>query len=314
MNNIKIVSYKHKYLDSLLECWNDNLKYDPISKDRFLNTFVYDENFDENLLLLAIDNNQVRGFCFGIRRKSSYFTKGLEPTRGWIINMAVNKDYQRQGIGTRLYNELKKMYQDKGIKRITLNAFSPNYLTPGVDVRYEAGISFFKKMGYPINVDAVSMYQELLSFEFTEEMKSREQKLSEEGIHIVNYKDEYYSELMSFLKEEFEPGWSRNVIMALQKNEAEKTIILALDEHQNVLGYCMRKIDGNDERFGPIGVKESIRSKGLGGVLFDRMMFEMQSHGVKLTYFLWTSGAAIRFYERHGMKIYRTYKVMSKEI
>lgn len=76
----------------------------------------------------------------------------------------------------------------------------------------------------------------------------------------------------------------------------------------------MRKIDGNDARFGPIGVKESVRSKGIGGILFDLQMREMQKRGIYYAYFLWTHGAAMRFYERHGMSVYRTYQLYRKNI
>ena len=60
--------------------------------------------------------------------------------------------------------------------------------------------------------------------------------------------------------------------MAMQKKEAEQTIILCVDKDDQIIGFVMRKIDGNDARFGPIGVKEELRSKGLGGVLLDLMI------------------------------------------
>ena len=66
----------------------------------------------------------------------------------------------------------------------------------------------------------------------------------------------------------------------MQKKEAEDTILLVVDEQKNILGFCMRKIDGNDARFGPFGVSEHLRSKGIGGVLFEYMMQEMKQKGI----------------------------------
>lgn len=314
MISVQYIEYNQMYLDSLLTLWNETLIYDPISKDRFLKLFVYDENFNSSLAQLAIVNDEVVGFCYGVKRKVSYYTRGIEPDRGWINYLFVKEPYQHQGIGQHLYDVVVSNLKALGTKEITLCAYSPNYLNPGVDVRYTKGLSFFEKNGFEFKSDAVSMQRSLFDFVMPNATIEMIQSLKEEGITFKNYEDVYFSKLMNFLEEEFEPGWKRNVIMALQTFEAKNTIILCLNEEDNVLGYCMRKIDGNDSRFGPIGVAASLRSKGLGGVLFDLMMLEMKKHGVPAAYFLWTSGAAIRFYERHGMSIYRSYKVARKEI
>lgn len=314
MNKIKYVNYDNRYLTSLLECWNSTLTHDVISKKRFQDLYLYDENFSNELLMLAINNDKVIGFIFGIKRKVSYYTKGLEPNRGWIINMSVINEYQNNGIGQMLYDRLIETFKKEGVNRVTLGAFSPNYIAPGVDVNYDKGVKFFVKNGYPNAVNAVSMFRTLHDFTLDSAMEDRIKVLQEQGIFIKEYSEKYFSKLFSFLEEEFEPGWKRNVIMALQKNEAENTVLICVDKNDDVIGYCMRKIDGNPERFGPIGVSEKLRSKGLGGVLFDYMMYSMKKDGLHLAYFLWTSGDAIRFYERHGMKEYRKYFVMSKEI
>lgn len=313
MNDIQLVQYDYRYLDSLLKCWNETLIYDPINKDRFLNLIIFDENFDESLFSIALYKDEVIGCCIGFKRKVSYYTKGLEPDRGWINYLFVKEEFQNQGVGTKLYDDVEKKLQAMGTKEITLCAYSPNYLNPGIDIRYTKGINFFKKKNYPFGGDSVSMQRTLWDFEMPEKTKQKMLTLKEKGIQIASYKNEYYSNLMSFL-EEFEPGWKRNVIIALQKGEAENTILLCLNKNNEVMGYCMRKIDGNDARFGPIGVSQKLRSKGLGGVLFDCMMLEMKKRGIPGAYFLWTSGDAIRFYKRHGMQIYRTYKTSRKEL
>ncbi|NLC54741.1 MAG: GNAT family N-acetyltransferase [Erysipelothrix sp.] len=314
MIEIQYIKYNQQYLDSLMELWNEEMTYDPISRDRFLQLIVYDENFDESLALLAVRNNEVIGFCYGVKRKVSYYTRGLEPKRSWINYLFVKTEYQRQGIGQKLYDLVENNLAKLGAEEVTLCAYSPNYLNPGIDVRYTKGLAFFRKNGYLLETDAVSMHKSLLDFVMPQKTKDKIKELENEGIKIFNYKDQYFSKLMAFLEKEFGPGWKRNFILSLQNENADKTVILCTDDQDEILGYCMRKIDGNDSRFGPIGVAESLRSKGLGGVLFDYMMLEMKKQGIPSAYFLWTSGAAIRFYKRHEMEIYRTYKVGRKDI
>lgn len=138
--------------------------------------------------------------------------------------------------------------------------------------------------------------------------------MKKEGISFKTYSFSYMEKLLAFVDKEFDAGWVRNILQAIRNGEAENTILIATDKEDQVIGYCMRKIDGNDARFGPIGVKESIRSKGIGGILFDLQMREMQKRGIYYAYFLWTHGDAIRFYTHHGMSVYRTYQLYRKNI
>ena len=67
--------------DEIIDCWNQSLPYDPISKDRFMHMIVFDQNFDQELALTALLDNKVIGFCLGMKRKYPYLTRGLEPER-----------------------------------------------------------------------------------------------------------------------------------------------------------------------------------------------------------------------------------------
>jgi ribosomal protein S18 acetylase RimI-like enzyme len=69
----------------------------------------------------------------------------------------------------------------------------------------------------------------------------------------------------------------------------------------------MRMIDGNPMRFGPIGIKKSVRNYGIGGILFDSMQVEMEKRGIHHLFFVSTDEPGRRFYERHGVKEFRTF-------
>lgn len=310
----QIQSFQIDYLPEILKCWNENLVYDLINEERFTNIVLLDDNFDPKLLKVALINNQVIGFCLGIKRKIPYLERGLEPKRGWINMIAVNQDYRRQGIGRKLIESIEKELALFGTKEITLCAYSPNYFTPGIDIRYQEGLLFFDKLGYQSQSEAVSMQRDLWDFQMSQKAKEKRKHFKEEGISIISYEKKYMLKLLEFTLDQFGSGWKRNVLMAMQKHEAEQTILLCVDENENILGFCMRKIDGHEGRFGPVGIHESLRSKGIGGVLFECMMNDMKSRGIPYLYFLWTSGAAQRFYERYDVKVFRTYHLYRKVI
>jgi GNAT superfamily N-acetyltransferase len=301
-------------MGQLITGWNETLIFDPISEERFLQQVLMDENFDPNLALVLLVEDKVAGFCLGIKRRYPYLTRGLEENRGWISIMFVTTEYQGKGYGKALLNEVEKRLKKEQVKEITLCAYSPNYFTPGVDLKYEKALTFFEEGGYVRGTDAVSMQKNLFSYSIPPETQDMIVQLKEEGIRFTTYSLSYMEKLLAFVEGEFDAGWVRNILQAIRNGEAEDTILIATDKENQIIGYCMRKIDGNDARFGPIGVKESVRSKGIGGILFDLQMREMQKRGIYYAYFLWTHGAAMRFYERHGMSVYRTYQLYRKNI
>lgn len=314
MENVRLESFQQERFQQVLTCWNQSLIYDGIDEERFKQLILLDENFNPNLFLLAMNDEKVVGFCYGIRRKIPYLERGLEENRGWIVIMGVLPEYQNQGIGTMLCDEVEKRLKDMGTKEITLCAYSPNYFFPGIDKRYQKAISFFENRNYVYRTESVSMQRSLWDYHMADQYKEKLASLEKDGIHIIRYNDEYMLPLLNYLLENFGAGWKRNALIAMQKKEAEDTILLVVDEQKNILGFCMRKIDGNDARFGPFGVSEHLRSKGIGGVLFEYMMQEMKQKGIYYLYFLWTDGAAQRFYERHDVKVYRTYQLYRKEV
>lgn len=314
MENVRLENFQQERFQQVLTCWNQSLIYDGIDEERFKQLILLDENFNPDLFLLAMNDEKVVGFCYGIRRKIPYLERGLEENRGWIVIMGVLPEYQNQGIGTMLCDEVEKRLKDMGTKEITLCAYSPNYFFPGIDKRYQKAISFFENRNYVYRTESVSMQRSLWDYHMADQYKEKLASLEKDGIHIIRYNDEYMLPLLNYLLENFGAGWKRNALIAMQKKEAEDTILLVVDEQKNILGFCMRKIDGNDARFGPFGVSEHLRSKGIGGVLFEYMMQEMKQKGIYYLYFLWTDGAAQRFYERHDVKVYRTYQLYRKEV
>lgn len=248
MENIRLESFQQERFQQVLTCWNQSLIYDGIDEERFKQLILLDENFNPDLFLLALNQEKVVGFCYGVRRKIPYLERGLEENRGWIVIMGVLPEYQNQGIGTMLCDEVEKRLKDMGTKEITLCAYSPNYFFPGIDKRYQQAISFFENRNYVNRAESVSMQRSLWDYHMADQYKEKLASLEKDGIHIIRYNDEYMLPLLNYLLENFGAGWKRNALIAMQKKEAEDTILLVVDEQKNILGFCMRKIDGNDAR------------------------------------------------------------------
>ena len=114
-----------------------------------------------------------------------------------------------------------------GTEEITLGAYSPNYVFPGVDIdNYPHAISFYRLSDYIGKGKAVSMNQPLIDDTYPKAVFKQKQKLEESGYKFkkFDYKDSI--ELIEFLKIEFGSGWVSNVQEALKQMKAEETLII----------------------------------------------------------------------------------------
>lgn len=310
---MRIIKYAQSYEKKVIDLWNETLPMDAITVDKFRNQVLFDENFDEELCYLALEEESLVGFLLAIKRKFPYLERGLEPERGFISVMFVDPAMQKKGIGGALLEKAEADLRALGVKRITLGAYSPNYFFPGIDgENYPAAQSFFEAHGYVQGEVSFSMRKDLHGFRKTKEMVAREVELQRQGFSLKAFDHRYTLKLLTFARDEFGGGWKRNILISLRQGLAQENILLVTDPADDVVGFAMRMIDGNPMRFGPIGISEKVRNYGIGGILFDAMQWEMAKRGVYHLYFVTTDIPGRRFYERHGLEVFRTFHAYDK--
>lgn len=312
---MELLNYSQKYEKKVVDLWNKTLILDPIIVRNFRKKALFDDNFDTELCFIAVEDEYVVGFLLATKRKFPYLERGLEETRGWINVVFVDQNHKREGIGEILVKHAQAKLKSMGAETVTLGAYSPNYFFPGIDRdNYSGALKFFNKMGYMAGKESYSMCKDLHGYRISEETLDKLSKAEQAGFTFVNFEYKYALELLEFTKNEFGGGWKRNALISMQNNTAEDCILLALNAKQKIIGFCMRKIDGNPMRFGPIGVSGEVRNFGIGGILFDIMQLEMAKRGIYHLYFVSTDAPGRRFYERHGVNVFRTYVDYGKTI
>jgi GNAT superfamily N-acetyltransferase len=312
---MKIVTYNQQYEADVVKLWNQELPADTITVKKFRHQALLDDNFDSELCYVALEEEKVAGFLLATKRKFPYLERGTEPERGWINVMFVDRSLQRRGIGTQLLQRAEADLKARSASNITLAAYSPSYFFPGVDIEnYKAGKVFFEKMGYQGGEISYSMCKDLHSFQLSEETEKKLKAANEAGYRFEMFTYQYAIDLLNFARDEFGGGWKRNCLLTMQNDRAEDCILLVLDKEDNICGFCTRMIDGNPMRFGPIGTSEKVRNQGLGGILFDLAQLEMKKRGIYHLYFISTDEPGRRFYERHGVHVFRTFQDYKKQI
>lgn len=312
---MKLVTYDQKYEAEVVALWNKELPADPITVHKFRHQALLDDNFDSDLCYVALEDDRVVGFLLATRRKFPYLERGTEPDRGWVNVMFVDDACQRTGIGSNLLARAEKDMKERGAKNITLAAYSPGYFFPGVDVEnYKASEAFFQKHGYTPGKVSYSMCKDLHGYRLSEETRKKLAGANAAGYRFEMFSWKYAVELLNFARDEFGGGWKRNCLLTMQHDRAEDCILLVLDKEDKICGFCTRMIDENPMRFGPIGTAERVRNQGLGSILFDLAQLEMEKRGIYHLYFVSTDDPGRRFYERHGVHVFRTFVDYRKNI
>lgn len=312
---MEIRHYSQKDEQAVVDLWNRTCTVDALDVRKFRRQAVLDENFDVSLSFIAEEEGRVVGFILGTKRKFPYLDRGLEPYRGWINVLFVDPSHWRKGIGTKLLTNCENALEKLGCRNLTLGAYSPNYFFPGVDrEHYPEAAAFFEKHGYLAQDEHYSMGKNLHGYQIPEKTLEKKQALEEAGYRFRGFDYVYALELLDFLGKEFGGGWKRNALNAMQKGTAEDVIQLVLDPDGEICGFCMRAIDGNPMRFGPIGIAGRVRNAGIGSVLLDIQCYEMCKRGIYRMYFVTTDKPGRRYYERHGLEVFRTFMLYRKNL
>ena len=312
---MEIKNYSQAYEKEVVDLWNQTLTADPITVHKFRKQALFDDNFDSELCFIALEGNETAGFLLATKRKFPYLERGLEPTRGWINVMFVNPKHQKKGIGKALVRCAEERLKAMGAETITRGAYSPNYFFPGIDKdNYVNAQRLFEHLNYQAGKESYSMCKDLHDYRISEDTRLKLDAAEKNGFSFIPFNYGYALELLDFLRDEFGGGWKRNALISMQNNTAEDCILLSLDSRKKIVGFCMRMIDGNPMRFGPFGVKAEVRNFGIGGILFDIMQLEMEKRGIYHLYFVSTDEPGRRFYERHGLRPFRTFVDYQKTI
>ena len=299
---------------SLVEAWNRCLEHDQITIDRFENLFLNDPNFDLNGSFIVESDERIVGCMIGVRRIHAEEVGDSQVGIGWITAFFVVPEYQRLGVGSELLMHCERFLKDAGCTKICCNGYAPYYVAPGVDARYESAVGFLESRGYQVFTEPVAMGMSLEGVETPDRVKEVETELRRDGFEVVWLEEKYEEALLQFLRDEF-PFWFSSVKVALDLGRRD---ILIAVKGSEVVGFTQWENPLTDPpngalgRFGPFGVKADLRNRGIGAVIFYRLVEEVQSKGAKRLWFGWAGPRNLTFYERAGCAVERRFKMFSK--
>lgn len=284
----------------LLRLWNDSAQYDPLTAALLEEKIQDDTDVEADLCLVAEAGDALVGFGVGVVRQI------VKSRRGFVKLLAVDPANRRQGVASAVLDRLEAGMASRGATTVRMNESAPNYLTPGIDLRYSDGISFAESAGYErvgeaynLAVDFGDEGIELATWPESSEVEVRRAELHE------------FEALRDFLQNNFWPSWGAEVFSALQNTPP--SAYLALRDGQ-IIGFAA--YDANNRGtgwFGPMGVAGDERHSGIGSVLLRRCLDDIQKQGHETAVIPWVD--ALPFYQKCvGAKLSRSFVRYEKKL
>lgn len=286
--------------EQLLSIWNGSAEFD-FQTPALLDEKIWaDHDFDADLVFAAEAGGAVVGFATGVVRELA------EKRTGYVKMLAVDKPWQGRGIGGDLLKVLEAALRGKGISAIRLLESAPNYLTPGIDLRYARALRFAVKHGFEQIGETVNLVVDL-----DDAMQpAASQPAADERTILRHASTGDRDGVLAFVGVHW-PAWIPEVTTALENSPPS----LYLGQRGgDVLGFAA--YDANNIGtgwFGPMGVAPGARGTGLGCRLLRRCLADIREQGQSRAIIPWVG--PVSFYAKCvNAHLWRTFLRFEKRV
>ncbi|MGB3541683.1 GNAT family N-acetyltransferase [Rubrivirga sp.] len=267
-------------LEAARSLWNRSAPHDPLSETLFAEKACDPSSRS----IIAVLEDETVGLAVGV----PWSVPGAE--RGSVRLLAVAPEHRRRGIGAALLETVADDLHAQGATVLRIAEAAPNYLTPGVDVRYDAATPFLEAAGFHRIGESVNLGVDLEADDWS--VLEDEKRLAEAGVEVRRAGSDRAA--IGRLLDANWPPWHAEVAIGLEADPP--SIHLALRDGE-VLGFAAHSTNNAELGwFGPMGTSPAARGLGIGAVLLKRCLADLRMRGLENATIAWA--AALPFYER----------------
>ncbi|MGB5165809.1 MAG: GNAT family N-acetyltransferase [Woeseiaceae bacterium] len=286
-------------LPAVLRLWNDAAAHDVLTLELLAEKVRQDPDEGATCLLACnSDGDRLLGFGMGVIRVVDGVSRGI------VKLLAVEPAARRQGTGAALLRRVEAALTQRGASVLRVAESAPNYLVPGIDARYENGLSFFAAQGYTKTGEAYNLQADLQAGAIP-----TLQALGD-TIELRRAGPDDLAPLAAFLAQRW-PTWHAEVMSAAGNEPASLHVAVQRDA---IIGFAAHDANNRGTAwFGPMGVEGNARRSGVGCALLRRCLADMQRQGHLHAIIPWVD--AVPFYEKcAGATLFRTFVRFEKVV
>lgn len=326
---MEIKQFTNLMLEDLVNLWNESVVpysiFAPFTKESFTKKFLENPHFKNEGMLVAVIDGKIVGFGNATYNNGNM---AVEATPGYITCVAVDKNYVRRGIGTKILLALEAYLKSVGktyVRNLFFNPILLEWYVPGYDEHEHPGAPavpintpyYFLLMnnGYNVNGQQDAYHLDLSKYDLPEKVKKNLEENAKEGYTITYYDEKLhygFDELFDALKNE---GWRSVVKNNLSKEKPDPMLIVQKDGE--ILGWTGPVFTQASGRgyLGGIGVHPKTQGRGLGKSLFCMLCNESKKNNATfMTLFTGSENPARNIYLYAGMRLVQSFAVLRKEL
>lgn len=326
---MEIKKFEITMLGDLVNLWNSSVVpysiFSPFTEESFTAKFLNNPHYKNEGMLVALIDNKVIGFGNATYNNGN---ADASSTPGYITCIAVDKEYQRRGIGTKILLALESYLKSVGktyIRNLFFNPILLEWYVPGFNKHEHPGAPavpantpyYFLLMnnGYNVNGQQDAYHLDLSKYELPNKVIQNLEDNAKEGYTITFYDPKLhygFEELFDALKND---GWRNVVRNNLSKEKPEPMLIVQKDGE--ILGWTGPVFTQASGRgyLGGIGVHPKTQGRGLGKSLFSMLCHKSKENKATfMTLFTGSDNPARNIYFYAGMKLVQSFMVLRKEL
>lgn len=265
-------------MDALFQCWNASAHFDPLPLKVFQEK-LDDDGYRDGFGWVEEEEGAVCGFVVGVVRTADRISVG------YVKLLAVHPERRRQGSGSALLAKLLDAFALEGVNRIRIAESAPNYLTPGLDVRYTPALHLFEKHGFETIGEAYNMEASLPGEGYPTDQIP--------GLTIRRAQQADGPEVEQFVANEWK-DWVPEVLCSLRRDPV--AVHFALNSEEIVAFSAYEGNNAGLGTFGPMGTAPEYRGRGIGENLLKWCLTDLVHLGYERVTIPWV--APIGFYTK----------------
>lgn len=322
-----LIIYEDKYLDEIINLWNQNVEKDrllkPWTKDYFKQKFLSNPHFNKELFIMYQEDNKI----IGIGHASYKSLDSIDP--GFISFILVDQQHQRQGIGSSILKALEdklKTYGKTFVRNLFLSPFNMEWYIeghyphdhPGMPAVAQNTDYYFLLMNNGYNIDGQQQdvyYQDIRSYQIPDKIRKTIEENKQIGFNITLYDESKHHGFKSLFEALNNKTWLEVVENNLSKKDPLPMLII--EKEGKILGWTGPLITEKSKRgyFAGIGVHPDVQGHGLGKALFSSLIDYSRRNGAEfMSLFTGHLNPARNIYLGAGFKIIKSFSVLKKNL